>query len=226
MRDQNEAVSFERIVAERRSVRAFLPTPVPQQLIEQVLFTAQQAPSNCNAQPWIVHIVSGLTADRVRSELIDGARSGQTDADVPPTTTYVDQYKSRRIGAAVALFEATGVARDDVVAREESFLRNFAFFGAPHAAFIFMPRYFGLREAADCGMYAQTLMLALTAHGLASCAQGALSHHVSRVRALLDVPDDLVCLFGMSFGYPDYDHPADAVRTVRAPLAETVVFHA
>lgn len=216
---------LEEIVNERRSVRAYLPTPVPQSVIERVLTIAQQAPSNCNAQPWVVHVASGAAVERVRATLIEGAKSGKVDPDVPLTSRYVDQYKTRRIGAAVALFEATGVARDDLEARDRSFMRNFELFDAPHAAFIFMPNYFGLREAADCGMYAQNLMLALTAHGLASCAQGALSHHATRIRELLGVSDDLICLFGLSFGYPDFDHPSDAARTVRAPLDETTIFH-
>jgi nitroreductase len=110
-------------------------------------------------------------------------------------------------------------------AREQSFLRNFEMFGAPHAALIFMPSYFGLREAADCGMYAQNLMLALTAHGMGSCAQGALSHYMPTVREVLGIGPDLICLFGLSFGYPDYSHPSDAARTFRAPLAETTIFH-
>lgn len=221
----DRAALFETLVGERRSIRAFRPDPVPRDLIERVLATAQQAPSNCNAQPWIVHVVSGNAARKASAALLDAASAGAISPDVPLTGAYVDQYKTRRIAAAVTLFEATGVARDDNEARTRSFMRNYALFGAPHAAFIFMRRDFGLREAADVGMYSQTLMLALTAHGLGSCAQGALSHYMDAVRPLLGVSDDLVCLYGLSFGYPDHDHPSDAARTIRAPLAETVVFH-
>jgi len=216
---------FEAIVASRRSVRAFRPDPVPLALIERVLTTAGQAPSNCNAQPWVVHIVSGAARDRMRTALMEAAASGRSDPDIPRSDSYVGQYKARRISAAVALFEATGVGRHDDTARQQSFMRNFELFDAPHTAFLFMPRCFGMREAADVGMYAQTFMLALTTHGLGSCAQGAISHYSSVLRRELGVDEELACLFGISFGYPDEDHPSVAARTDRAPLSETVIMH-
>lgn len=216
---------YNAIVGERRSVRAFLPKPVAPALIERVFTVAGQAPSNCNVQPWITHLVSGASIVRVRDALIAAAKGGRIDPDVPLTDNYVDQYKARRIGSAVALFEATGVGRHDADARQASFLRNYQLFDAPHAAFFFMPRYFGLREAADIGMYAQTLMLALTAHGLGSCAQGAISHYKGVLTRELGVADDLICLFGLSFGYPDDNHPSTAAITDRAPLSDTLFLH-
>jgi nitroreductase len=218
-------MSFEDAVRARRSIRAFLPKPVPREVIEEVLTTAQFAPSNCNAQPWVVHVVSGKMMETMRERLIAAAKTGTITADVPLTDTYKGVYRERRIGAAKALFEATGVGRNDMEARTRSFLRNFEMFDAPHALFLFMPSYQGLREAADVGMYAQTLMLALAARGLGSCAQGALSHQMGVVRELLDIDDELTCLFGISFGYPDLDHPSDAARTDRAPLSENVKFY-
>jgi nitroreductase len=220
-----ELTAFDDVVRERRSIRGFLPKPVPQALIEKVLTQAQLAPSNCNAQPWVVHVVSGKTLQTLRERLIEAAKTGKVNPDVPLTDTYKGVYRERRIGAAKALFEATGVGRNDMEARTRSFLRNFEMFDAPHALFLFMPSYQGLREAADVGMYAQTLMLALTANGLGSCAQGALSHQMHVVRDLLKVDDELICLFGISFGYPDHDHPSDAARTDRAPLSENVIFY-
>ena len=218
-------MSLEDAVKARRSIRAFKSTPVPRALIEKVLAVAQLAPSNCNAQPWVVHVASGKTMDLLRERLVAAARSGSVTPDVPLTSTYKGVYRDRRIGAAKALFEATGVGRDDMEARTRSFLRNFEMFDAPQALFLFMPSYQGLREAADVGMYAQTLMLALAAHGLGSCAQGALSHQMGVVRDLLDLDDELICLFGISFGYPDHDHPSDAARTDRARLSENVHFY-
>lgn len=223
--DTHRADILDAIVAERRSVRAFLPQEVPQAIIERVFTTAGQAPSNCNAQPWIVHLVSGPALARLRSALKEAAAAGKVDPDVPLTSRYVDQYKQRRIGAAVALFEATGVRREDEEARRRSFMRNYELFDAPHAVFFYMSRNFGLREAADIGMYAQTLMLALTAHGLGSCAQGAISHYGQLLRRELGVGEDLMCLFGLSFGYPDEDHPSVAARTDRAPLADLLTIH-
>jgi len=145
--------------------------------------------------------------------------------DFPLTEKYPGEYRQRQIGAAVALFEATGVARDDKMARLQSMLRNFALFDAPHALFLFMPDWAGWREAADCGMYAQSLMLAMAAHGVGSCAQGALSHYAAFVREQLGIDPSLKLLFGMSFGFEDVAHPANRARTDRASVAEAITFH-
>jgi hypothetical protein len=118
-----------------------------------------------------------------------------------------------------------GIARDDRAARAQAMLRNFGFFGAPHAAFVFLPEPFGIREAVDCGIYAQTLMLLLTAHGLASCPQAALSFHPRIVREVLGVPEAHKLLLGIAFGHEDPAAPANACRVPRAGLAEAVTFH-
>lgn len=220
------AEEFEKLVRGRYSVRGFRPDPVPQPLLDHIFTIAQQAPSNCNTQPWISHVVSGAAAERVRTALHDAAANRvRPKPDVPIPDGYTGQYRARQISAAVALFGAQGIARDDKVARNASFLRNFRFFDAPHAVFIFLPSHGGIHEASDCGIYIQTLLLALHAHGIASCAQGALSHYADIVHRELDVPDEHRLLVGIAFGYPDESHPANAARTERAPLSEAVTFH-
>ena len=107
--------------------------------------------------------------------------------DFPYDGVYEGVYKERQHGSAQALYDAVSITREDKAARHEQFMRNFTFFDAPHVAFLFLPEPFGLREAADLGMYAQTLMLALTAHGLGSCPQTALSFQADYVREQLGI---------------------------------------
>ena len=145
--------------------------------------------------------------------------------DFPYDGTYEGVYKERQYGAAQALYDAVGVTRDDKAGRHEQFMRNFTFFDAPHVAFFFLPEPFGLREAADLGMYAQTVMLAMTAHGLGSCPQTALSFQADYVREQLHVDAGNKLLFGLSFGHPLPDAPANNCHTERADLSETVIFH-
>jgi nitroreductase len=92
-------------------------------------------------------------------------------------------------------------------------------------AFLFLPEPFGLREATDLGMYAQTLMLAMTAHGLGSCPQTALSFEADVIRELLGVDAGNKLLFGISFGHPDPQAPVNQCETDRAALADCVQFH-
>jgi nitroreductase len=118
-----------------------------------------------------------------------------------------------------------GVERRDLVGRKMAYIRNHSCFDAPHAVFVFMPNDFGVREATDIGMWAQTLMLALTARGVSSCAQGALSLFPDIVRQHLGVSSNQRLLFGVSFGYEDIDVKANQARVGRAVLDDAVRFH-
>ena len=224
MRDSAEM--FNEVVEQRRSLRAFLPEPVDGSVVRRVFEVAARAPSNCNTQPWRVHVASGPCIEALRDVLPARFLAGEISLDFPYDGKYEGVYKDRQYAAAQALYSAAGIAREDRARRDQQFMRNFTFFDAPHVAFFFLPEPFGLREAADLGMYAQTVMLAMTAHGLGSCPQTALSFLAEPVRELLGIEAENRLLFGLSFGYPDMDAPANACQTERASLDDTVVFHA
>jgi len=223
MSDLSQA--FETIAGKRRSLRAFLPQPIDQVTLDKVFNCAQRAPSNCNTQPWIAHVVSGAPLEKLRTEMPSQFMEGKMSIDFPYDGSYEGAYKERQYGSAMALYDAVGVAREDKAGRHMHFMRNFTFFDAPHVVFMFLPEPFGLREAADMGMYAQTLMLALTANGLGSCPQTALSFQADLIRETLGVDGSNKLVFGISFGYPDPDAPVNNCTTDRAPLTDTVTFH-
>jgi nitroreductase len=219
-------LSVDEAILQRRSVRGFLPDEVPQHTLDEVFAIAQQAPSNCNVQPWVPHVVSGAALRRLRTALAEaGRQSAPIKPDWPADGKFEGVYRARQVDAAVQLYGAMGVERADLVGRRAAYMRNLDFFGAPHAVFIFMPHPFDTREATDIGMYAQTLMLAMTARGIATCAQGALGLYPDIVRASLDLPDTQRLLFGVSFGYEDRTDKANAARVGRAPTGEAVRFH-
>jgi len=158
----------------RRSVRGFLRREVPEAILREVFTLAQCAPSNCNVQPWVPHVVSGDKLKRLREALVAaGMRDEPIKPDWPADGKFTGIYRERQVGAAQALYGAMGVARGDAIGRKLAYIRNHAFFDAPHAVFIFMPEPFDTREATDLGMYAQTLMLALTASPPARRARSA-----------------------------------------------------
>ena len=118
----------------------------------------------------------------------------------------------------------TGLTKITEAERNAWFMRNFSFFDAPAVAFFTLPTGFGLREACDLGMFAQTVMLGLTAHGLGSCPQTALAFLANVIRPTLGLGDHEQLMFGMSFGYPT-DAAVNEVRTDRAALEDVVTFH-
>ncbi len=219
------ASAFEQIVRDRRSVRAFLDRPVPQALLEGIFALAQQSPSNCNTQPWQTWVVSGDKRDRLAKKIGESAARNELSLDIPYLSQhYESHHKARMFDAAAQLYGALGIERGDKAARQQAFARNFDFFGAPHVALIYLPSWANEREAGDAGMYAQTLMLALTANGLASCPQTALGMFSDPIRAELGVGTELKLFFGISFGYEDTQQPVNNCRVARADLAATTRF--
>jgi len=223
---EQRALTVDEAIRRRRSVRGFLPDEVPEATLKEVFALAQLSPSNCNVQPWIPHVVSGPALRRLRDALVEaGMRDEPINADFAADRKFLGVHRERQVDAAQQLYGAMGVERRDMVGRKMAYIRNHACFDAPHAVFVFMPSYFSVREATDIGMYAQTLMLALTARGAASCAQGALSLYPDIVRQHLGVPEDQKLLFGVSFGYEDPDVKANTARVGRASLDDAVHFH-
>jgi len=221
----DRAENFNDIVESRRSLRAFLPRAADEATLQAVFSSAARAPSNCNTQPWIVHVASGEKLATLREQMPDRFMQGEFTMDFPYDGSYEGVYKERQHAAAQALYDAVNITRADKEKRHVQFMRNFTFFDAPHVAFLFLPEPFGLREAADLGMYAQTLMLSLTAHGMGSCPQTALSFQADFVREELGIEANNKLIFGLSFGYPDPDDASNSCVTERAALADIVTFH-
>lgn len=219
------AKAIEEIITARRSVRGFLADAVPQATIEKIFTLAQRTPSNCNTQPWITHVVSGEKLEILRQKMPENTMLGKMTLDYPYSGKYDGAYKERQYDAAAQMYNAVGIGREEKQKRMEVFMRNYHFFNAPHVAFLFLPEPFSIREAADVGMYAQTLMLTLTAFGLGSCPQTSLGFHADLVREVLDVNPANKLLFGISFGFEDKNDPINTTRMGRAALADTTFFH-
>lgn len=218
---------FDTVVRERRSVRRYLPTPVPDDVLSKIFELAQQTPSNCNTQPWQVHILSGEIKNAFSRNILAAFESGIDTKDFSFALADYDadsQQRGRAQGAAY--YQALGIARDDFDQRRDSNKQNLSFFGAPHVALLFAPTVGdNVRIAADIGMYAQTFLLALTANGLAGVPQTMLGSYAEQARVLLGLPEDLKLLFGISFGFPDLDHPAALYDIDRIPASQSVFRH-
>ena len=221
-------MEFNQVVRARHSFRGFLPQQVDQVTLNAIFETANWAPSNCNVQPWHVHVLSGAACDRMREKMV--ARASVDTAgnpDFPWQGKFTGDYKSRQICSAVGLWEHQGVTRDDHKKRAWSWMRNFQFFDAPHIAFIFVTDEFPelVRLAGDVGMYSQTLMLAMADAGIGSCPQTSVSCFPDLVREELGIASNFKLLLGLSFGYVDESDNANNLRTERDPLEKTTTFY-
>ena len=116
---------FLNIVSSRRSMRDFKPELVPRDIIESVFGGAQRAPSNCNTQPWFVHVVTGDKLEQLRETLPAAFAVGDVAPDFPYDGVYQGVYKDRQYGAAKALYDALGIPREEKAKRQEWFMGNF-----------------------------------------------------------------------------------------------------
>jgi nitroreductase len=219
--------SFHDVIRARHSVRAFRPEPVADNVIRDVLADAQRAPSNCNTQPWETHIVSGAARHALSAALLDAFAHGRFSPDFSFDRKHYPGPSGERGDAQAAdYFDALGIARENHGDRRLSAARNLTFFDAPHVALLFMPAVGdNVRVAGDIGMYGQTLLLSLVAHGLGGIPQTFPGLFAQDVRRTLGIADDRKLLFGISFGHPDPAVPIAAYRIGRVPLEETVRFH-
>ncbi len=222
---QRPAMDLIDAVYARRSVRGYLDKPVPATVLQEIFTIAQQAPSNCNVQPWKVYVASGEIIDHLRQQMVEKTLEGVVpNPDYEYRGDFKDEYRKRQVDCAVALYSKMGIERDDKEGRKRAVLRNFEFFDAPHMAFVGMNPNFGTTVAIDVGMWAQTLMLTMVAYGIHSCPMGTMRNYPDLVREVFDIQDGTKILFGISFGYEDKTVPANATRTTRDPIASNIVF--
>lgn len=211
-------------IYQRRSVRGFLDKKIPEETLNRIFEIAQQAPSNCNVQPWQVYLATGDLRDKISQQMVDMVKDGiQGNPDYPYRGTFVGDYRRKQVDCAVALYNEMGIARDDGEGRMRAVLRNFELFDAPYMAFIGMDKEFGTTVALDVGMYAQNLMLTLVAFGLHSCPMGTMRQYPDLVREAFGLSEENRILFGIAFGYEDPSVPANRTRVGRDPVAANVV---
>ncbi|MDB5969174.1 MAG: nitroreductase [Hydrocarboniphaga sp.] len=220
-------MNVEEALRSRRSVRAFLDRPVPRIELQAILDHAQWAPSNCNVQPWNTFIVSGEKLSLLRTsfaQLFKSGASGKPSPEYGPMPMYEGVLQERQYGSAAALYGAMNIERGDKVGRARASLRNWAFFDAPHVAVFTMEKHLQVMGGVDVGIYAQSLALLLKEHDIASCFQASLGYFPGPIRDLIAIPESHAILFGMSFGYANTTAAANACRTTRAELTDSVIF--
>ena len=215
----------------RLSVRDFLPTPVPEATIRQVLATASRAPSGGNTQPWRIDIVSGAKLDELKAimqrrlaEVAAGDRSETPEYDIYPKEL-VAPYRDYRFQIGEDMYARLGIPREDKAARMKWFARNYQFFGAPMALFCSIDRRMGPPQWSDCGMFLQSVMLLLREQGLDSCAQECWAVYPKTISAFIGIPPERMLFTGMSIGWRNPDHPINALRSDRAAVDDFTTFH-
>ena len=213
---------FSQFLASRRSTRDFLSTPVAPEIIEQILTDSLTAPSWSNTRPFKVAVASGDIRDRISTEFLSRwsvlskimrkgimnklrivySRYGLPTSNRLIVKPYPSELKPRAERVGREMYEILGVARGDRTARDQQWAKNYSFFGAPVELFVYVHKSLHIYAASDAGLMMQNLMLSAHAHGLGTCAQGAVAIWDDVVRKEFNVPKGYRLLCGISLGYP------------------------
>lgn len=211
----------------RRSVRAFLPDPVDDETIRDILQIASRAPSGTNMQPWKVFVATGEVKQNVADAILSsGVRPEKIEWDEYRyyPDKFFEPYLSRRRAVGFALYSLLGIGRREVERMRAQHDRNFTFFDAPVGLIFTIDRRLNKGSWVDHGMYLQSIMLAARARGLHTCPQAAFAPYHKLIRPILGIPDEEIVVCGMALGYEDTSKPENSLRSERAPLEEFVTF--
>jgi nitroreductase len=216
------AHSVDDAITSRRSVRAFLPTPVPRALIEHILAVASRAPSGTNMQPWCVHVVAGAAKEKLSRAILDAVEAGR-EAHKRPWNSSPDElfepYLSRKRAVGWGLDGLRGIGTGDRVQMTAQRAQNFLFFGAPVGMFFTIDDRLEIGSWLDYGMFLQNIMLSARGHGLHTCPPAAFADYPRILRAHLGTPDGHTVICGLSIGYEATGAAANRLRTDRARLS-------
>jgi nitroreductase len=203
-------------VLARKSIRGFKPDPVPRDVLNEIIEAAVRAPSSDNSQPWEIYVLRGEPLDRIRDENVKAMESGAEGRDYAP---YEPLYRKRQVDLAVQLFTLMGIGRDDREKRMDWMRRGYRLFDAPVGIVLAADESLDLPTAAsDVGGLAQTISLLALAYGLGSCIMVQSISYVDIVRKHAGIPESQNLLLSIALGYPDYDFPANNVRSKRDPI--------
>ncbi len=217
----DETAIVDEAMMSRRSVRAFLPTPVDEATIRDILEVAARAPSGTNMQPWKIHVVTGETKVRLsEAVLAEAARHEKPAWDEYRyyPEQFFEPYLTRRRKVGFGLYNLLGIQKREVERMRAQHDRNFVFFDAPVGMIFTIDRRLEMGSWIDYGMFLQSIMIAARGRGLHTCAQAAFAPYHRQIRPVLGISDDDIVVCGMALGYEDESKPENHLRTDREPV--------
>lgn len=218
----SDIMTLNEAITARHSSRVFLPKPVPREILDDALDLARYSPSNTNIQPWRLFILAGEPLKQLKTAVL--AAASATDEPlraIPPLPAHLEPLR-KALGAQV-YGAGFNVEWSDRIGRRAAVLRMFDFFDAPAAAIVCVDHELGRPDALSVGMYLQTLLLALTARGVGSCAEVAVAGYADLIKQQVGIPDNLAVICGLAIGYEDSEHAVNQIRPGRLPASDTTV---
>jgi len=222
--DTAQAAAVDQAITSRRSIRAYLPTPVPRQTIEEILAVASRAPSGTNTQPWKVYVLTGAARQRLSASICaahdDPAQRAQhTEEYAYYPTEWRSPYVDRRRKVGWDLYSLLGIGKADKARMHAQHARNYAFFDAPVGLIFTIDRVMQQGSWLDYGMFLQSVMVAARARGLDTCPQAAFTQFHRIISEELQLPPEEMVVCGMALGHADPKAVENTLVTEREPMS-------
>ena len=227
---ETESQQFvDRAIASRRSIRAFLPTPVSREDIEAILSVSARAPSGTNTQPWKVYVLTGESKQRLTDSLLpvflDPAKAAEhRDEYNYYPEKWVSPYIDRRRKVGLDLYRLLGLGRENKEGMRAQHARNYQFFDAPVGMIFTIDRVLERGSLIDYGMFLANIMIAARGRGLDTCPQAAFTHFHNIIREQLQISAQEMVVCGMSLGYADESKIENSLVSEREPVSEFARF--
>jgi nitroreductase len=184
-------MKVSKAIEQRRSIRRFKPTPVPDKLVEQVLYAATLAPSGKNRQPWRFVVVK----EDKRPEMIDLLRQGiarnQARGDDPGSSEWTAMIMEHA-PVTVFIFNPDGLH--------------------PWLAHSIDQNFSELVDTQSIGAAIQTMLLAALEAGLGSLWICDVFYAYEELSQWLGESGQMIA--AVSLGYPDEQPAARPRKTV------------
>ena len=217
-------------ITSRRSIRAFLPTAVPDATIREILDVSARAPSGTNTQPWKVHVLTGDARRRLSDAILAAYNDPSERAQHAEEYDYyprewVSPYIDRRRKIGWDLYGLLEIGKTDKDKMHAQHGRNYAFFDAPVGLIFTIDRIMAKGSWLDYGMFLENIMVAARGRGLDTCPQAAFTQFHRVIKGELGLGDHEMVVCGMALGHADPHAIANRLTTARAPVDEFATFH-
>ena len=192
------------LIRTRRSLRRYLPEPIPQAVIEQVLSAAIWSPSAHNRQPWRFAVLRDADDKDTLAAAMGARLRRDLEADGAPATVIeadVSRSYERMTSAPVLVVVCLTMADMDDYPDEKRSRAEY------------------LMAVQSVAMAAQSLWLLAHASGLGACWLCAPLFVPQLVRDTLDLPPDWAPQGLMTLGWP-----AEEKSKSRKPWQAHVIF--
>jgi nitroreductase len=198
----------------RKSIRAYLPKPVPQEIVAQILEASRWAPSGSNRQRWRVTVATGERCKALAESLV--ARAREQKPGVPASRAAPPGERRRTEGLWASLSQAAEAMGSSL--REVVEVGSYGLYGAPVVVVVSHSGTSG----DDTSRFVTTMLLVAHDLGLGTCWLGIPLHHRDIIHEVLGIPEGERVSAVVALGYPDLDVPINAFRSSREGL-ETFV---